>query len=312
MNCCAAEKDPTLLSLHGLKGEHNRKKLAEMFKRPTTWKDYCEIVSPTNCTLPDDVAQRPPQDESEKERMFVEGLYTGHFRHTDDNNCTLNPTNCTGHIADFPCGWISFLVPQIYYNNIALKSSGKEPGSEGYSYSQLAEMWAAANATQENLITQWWTPEAIHSTYLGTPSEMQKISLTYPTQECHENRITSEQRCTYANLSERVGPAVGACDEAPQLIQKQVTGNLYAATYDSSISEARRSPAYDAIKSFRMTELQMSEILQTWILRDVDRYGFDPRLAILWRKIWITLKPLSHDRIHGWHKPLTFTPNRST
>lgn len=39
-------------------------------------------------------------------------LYTGHFRYTDQNNCTANPTTCTGHIADFP--WY-VLCTFVYY-----------------------------------------------------------------------------------------------------------------------------------------------------------------------------------------------------
>jgi hypothetical protein len=49
-----------------------------------------------------------------------------------------------------------FVIPQqMYHYNVALQSSGgKEPSmSQGYSsYSQLTEMWDAANATKTNLI----------------------------------------------------------------------------------------------------------------------------------------------------------------
>ena len=92
-----AEADPTILNLHGLQGEANRRKLAETFKRPTTWKDYCELVSTNNCTDPDDVAQRPPQDESEFDRMHVKDLYTGYFRATESNDCDNHPTTCSAH-----------------------------------------------------------------------------------------------------------------------------------------------------------------------------------------------------------------------
>ncbi|CAB9531373.1 unknown protein [Seminavis robusta] len=45
-----AQRDPTLLSYLGLQGDDNRQKLADSFKRPTTWHDYCEEVSRDNCT----------------------------------------------------------------------------------------------------------------------------------------------------------------------------------------------------------------------------------------------------------------------
>lgn len=84
----------------GLQGEENRRKLAETFKRPTTWGDYCQLVSINNCSTPDDVAQRAPIDAKEMDCMYMKGFYTGYFRYTDENNCTKNPTTCTGHIAE--------------------------------------------------------------------------------------------------------------------------------------------------------------------------------------------------------------------
>lgn len=135
-----AEAEPTLLNLLGIAGEANRRKLAETFLRPMTFQDYCQLVSESNCTIPDGVAERPPADESEEQRMHIPDVYTGHFRKTEKNDCDLNPTTCTGHIADFPCGWSSFVKQQAYHHNIAISSDGKEPGSFGYSYSQLVEM----------------------------------------------------------------------------------------------------------------------------------------------------------------------------
>ena len=211
--------------------------------------------------------------------MHVPGVYTGYFLATEQNDCDLNPNNCTGHFGDFPCGWVSFAIPQLHFNNIALRSDGKEPGSRGYTYQQLGDMWAAANATRSNLITMWWTPEALHSTYLGTESEMQKISLTWPTQECSENRISAKDRCYYEEPAEQFGDPAGSCDEAPQLLHKVVATNFFSATYDSSIPEAQRSPAYDAIQAFGISELQYGEMLTAWISRGVDKYGFDPRMA---------------------------------
>ena len=92
------------MNLLGIAGEANRRKLAETFLRPTTWKDYCDLVSPNNCTTSDDVAQHAPTDEADYERMFVAGSYTGHFRATEENDCDTHPDTCTGHVGDFPNG----------------------------------------------------------------------------------------------------------------------------------------------------------------------------------------------------------------
>ena len=40
-------------------------------------------------------------DDVEGGRYHVGGEYMGHFRATEKNNCDMNPTNCTGHVADF-------------------------------------------------------------------------------------------------------------------------------------------------------------------------------------------------------------------
>lgn len=98
------ERDPTLGTYHGLAGELNRRKLADRFLRPTTWRDYCAEVSATNCIVPDGVARRPPHSaangtDDEELAMFSEGAYTGHFRRTAKNDCDKNPETCTGHIV---------------------------------------------------------------------------------------------------------------------------------------------------------------------------------------------------------------------
>jgi len=157
--------DPTLVSWLGLQGEANRRKLAETFLRPTTWGDYCALNSTNHCATPDAVAQRAPADD-ERDHMFKEGLYTGHFRATPENDCDTFPTNCTGHIADYPCGWSSFVEAQAYHLDIALKKGESSPGSHGYTYSQLIELWRAANATKSNLMFYWWTPEVCTIVFL--------------------------------------------------------------------------------------------------------------------------------------------------
>jgi hypothetical protein len=108
------QHDGSLLHWTGLMGEVNRHKLAETFKRPVSFRDYCEEISPTNCTVPDAVATRYPQHlanwsetvlyskhwyQEELWRYFVPNVCTGYIHSTEQNNCTLHPTTCTGHIG---------------------------------------------------------------------------------------------------------------------------------------------------------------------------------------------------------------------
>ena len=94
------ERDPTVLSYMGLQGEENRAKLAELFLRPTSWDDYCRLVSADNCQTPDSVAARPPASREEQRMYFVQDVYTGYFRATEKNDCATWPDNCTGHIVE--------------------------------------------------------------------------------------------------------------------------------------------------------------------------------------------------------------------
>jgi hypothetical protein len=104
-----AKHDPSLLHYTGLMGEENREKLAKTFKRPIEFLQYCIDHSPNNCSEPDEVALRYPNphevfEKNEQWRYHLEGVYTGYFVETEKNNCTKHPTNCTGHIVDYPCG----------------------------------------------------------------------------------------------------------------------------------------------------------------------------------------------------------------
>jgi hypothetical protein len=170
-----AERDPSLLSFLGIQGEANRQKLAERFHRPTSWKDYCELVSNNTCATADSVATRAPEEE-EYDTYFVKGLFTGYFRKTDENDCEKNPTTCTGHITDYPCGWSSNVRPVAYWNNIALESNGPMPGSNGYGYSQIVQIMQAANATKSDFLVLWWYPDLDYQRYLGTDAELIKVS----------------------------------------------------------------------------------------------------------------------------------------
>ena len=120
----------------GYQGKQNREKLARTFKRPTTWKEYCTLVSTKHCSEKDDFAhEAPPEDGSEDGRYFVEGKYTGYFRATDKNNCTNNE-KCSGHFMNYPCDWTSHFLQQAHHLDIALESEGKKDVSGGYKYSE--------------------------------------------------------------------------------------------------------------------------------------------------------------------------------
>lgn len=274
-------RDPTLLTYLGLTGEENRRKLAETFLTPTTWNEYCEEVSPDNCSTPTNVTARAPIDnETEGVMFFSEGLYTGHFRATAINDCDANPTMCHGHFVDFPCGWSTVFQAQAFHNDIALNTTGDEPFGAGYSYPRMIEIWYAANATKSDVIMHWWQPEALYQLFIGTDAEFQKVDLPPATLECLQSRIDIDLvRCTGDFVAEQGSPE-GSCDDPDQALMKLISEGLYEEIYDPSIPEARRSPAYDVVTDFNIDGLQLDQIFKLWLDRSVDRYGFDPRYAV--------------------------------
>jgi hypothetical protein len=201
----AVEQDPTLVSYVGLRGEVNRRKVAETFKRPTRWGQYCKEVSLTNCSDPDLIAQRAPLTEDEEASFFQQGTFNGHFRHTEESNCDKYPTSCTGHYVDFQCGWASYAKPQAYHLNIAFSFEGPAPNG-GYSYIESVQIWSAANATKSPVALTWWAPEPILESYMGTDAEFTRVLFPTPTQECVDNRYNLSLQCdSDVTLEEKMG-----------------------------------------------------------------------------------------------------------
>lgn len=260
-----ALRDPTLLSYLGYQGEDNRRKMAETFLRPTTWYDYCTQVSPNNCLRPDGVATRPPlQTLDEYDKMFAEGLYTGHFRLTDKANCTKYPTTCTGHFTDYPCDWRSPVPGQLHHLGIALDA---ELDAGGYTYSQLIEIYRAANATKSDVVMFWWTPQLLYSEFQLTDSAFTRVALPAASQDCIEARVDTKYHCS-PDLEKRFGSPENACMEPPNSLTSILSSYTYKRAYESSdsrpLKEAEYSPSHEALTNYRLSELQIEEIMIDW------------------------------------------------
>lgn len=272
------QRDPSLAHYFGLQGDSNRQKLADTFKRPTTWKHYCTYISQNNCTTPDDVATQPPA-AAEEGKYFVEGPYTGFFRKTEKNDCNKTE-NCTGHIMDYPCGWSSFIRQQTKHLKIALESGGSDGGSGGYTYSEMVQIWSAANATKSDVIGLWWTPDATANLFKGSGSDLMPVLLPPPTQECLDNRIDILKRCDdSATEFDIYGDEKGACGRPSIFTMKAAVGNMQLNIQENKNPKSRMSPAYEVYDDFYITDLQVDEILTEWVDRGVDKYNFDLRFA---------------------------------
>lgn len=273
-----AKKDDSLVSHYGLSGEKNRAKLADTFRRPTTWLEYCEEVSASNCTIPDNVAAHYP-DAGSQAKYFVDGgKYTGYFRMLPQNNCTAFPDTCTGYMVGPPCTWSGHVDAQLYWNNIVgLTLDGPEEPTKTYGYSSMIEIWKASNATKSDVMMWWWQPEAMLDKFSSTGWNFQQVLLPTVTDECSKNRVTPADRCE-ADITVRRGDPLGACDDESHALLKIISGSLPIET--ARTPETDRSPGYPFVRSLKVTDLQIQSMLNTWINKEVDQYGNDAREAV--------------------------------
>jgi len=266
----AVKEEASLAHYLGLIGKDNREKLAEIFKRPVRWMDYCSMVSKSNCTSDDGIAARPPTDEAEGKKYFVEGLFTGHFRATERNNCTMNPNTCTGHMIDYPCTWSAYTDSQLFWNNISLESDAPE-GS--YSYSDMLGIIKASNATKSPIMMVWWYPDPTIDMY-----DFVHVTLPSSSRECLENRPEPTTNRCEAPREELLGKKIGSCGYNTHSFEKIFATSLRENTYNTPIEE--RSPAYEFSRNVRISDVDISEIMMEWTTRGIDKWNYDPREAV--------------------------------
>jgi hypothetical protein len=276
-----AEKDLSLTSFRGLKGEENREKLANTFKDPTNWADFCNFVDPNNCTVTSSnwtTAARYPKNEEEKSSYFVPDLYNGYFRTTDANNCTKNP-RCKGHIVNPKCDWTAYLDNQLYWNDIHLESRGYLEPNNGYSYSHIVQIIKAANATKSGVFFWWWTPEMMVEEFEGTSAELQRVHFPKSSIECLQNRAEKlhPHRC-YDNITDRQGDVLASCDYPVITVKKLMSNGL--ATASKSDYEALVSPAYAFIDEFFLPDYGLHSLLRKWLKSKEESIDGDPREAV--------------------------------
>ena len=270
------QKDPSLISFYGLAGEENRHKLAEEFKRPTTWQEYCDQVSEDACATPDDVAQAYP-GEADFDKYWSPPGYTGHFRIMPEDNCTNFPDTCQGNFIAPPCSWSSNVDSQLFWNDIKMRPTGPLDPYGGYGYSAMIQVWRAAVHTKSSIIMWWWRPEALTEEFYGTDGQFQQVLLPETTHACSRNRISPTDRCS-ADIEERRGHPLGSCDQEAHALRKLISFNLKESSEAEPI--ASRSPGYEMIKSIKVSDLEMDTMLTDWILKSVDPYGNDAREAV--------------------------------
>ena len=254
------QKDPTLHSYFGLKGDSNRGKLASTFKTPVNWNDYCALAY-SNCVDGDDVAVSFPPNETEGRSYFAQDFYTGHFTLSEHNNCTLNKNNCTGHIVIPICQWTNYAEAQLFWNEIHLRSNGSIKPHRGYSERHIRQIYDAANATKSDVIIWWWTPDQMEQRFVGTHNEMVRVDMPRPTSECIDFRINGGIKRCSNNTLDRLGlNSTGACDYPIEFQSKIISNGLAQATF-TNMDEATKSPALDFLNNILLPLKSVDDIL---------------------------------------------------
>jgi len=148
----------------------------------------------------------------------------------------------------------------LHYLDIALDSkNGPNDGPNGYSTQQLRDMWDAANATKSHLMMMWWKPESLFQKYLGTEAEMQQVYLKPYTQECDRARDYLKKECA-PDIETRIGNASEACDNPTEPLRKLTSYDLKDILEHPDIPVEAQSPAYDVLRRFQITEVQLEAL----------------------------------------------------
>ena len=156
---------------------------------------------------------------------------------------------------------------QFHHLGIAMRSQGQEAGCQGYTNDEMTDIWAAANATQTNILMQLSSPHPLED-------HMVRVQLPVATEECLANKVSAKVRCSNEK-SERVGDSKGVCDEPPQVMQRLVVDSLLSMSNDEE--EGIQSPALDVLSALSLSEWQIKEIYDIAQKRSSDEWAVDPR-----------------------------------
>jgi hypothetical protein len=216
--------DPTLKSFYGFQ---NRTKLANLYKRPISWGEYCNTLQLGTCNSNDNYATRKPKTTAEEQMYYVKDLYKGYFK---ADNCFTN-SNCNGYVINAPCDWSTFMDAQIRWSlpsgeKMALTTDGpREDG--GYSYGQMQQIFEAAGLQNENILIWWWEPESLTEKWRVDPKwKLTSIILPDFTKECNLRRPTMSEKCSASPLQRQGLQSASGCNNPIELLSKVFSKGL--------------------------------------------------------------------------------------
>ena len=105
------------------------------------------------------------------------------------------------------------------------------------------------------------------------------IQLVLPkaTRECLENRPDPPNRCN-ASLAELHGQKVGSCGYNTHSFEKYFARSFRESNIEVPI--ARRSPGHQLTSNIQLSDVDISQMMVSWVNRGVDKWNYDPRDAV--------------------------------
>ena len=266
--------DPSLKSFYGFT---NRKKIANLFKRPISWYEYCIKFAIGTCDASDTVVKSSPVDAAAGAHYYIANIYPGYFK---GDNCVTNPTTCTGYIVGAPCDWSTYVDAQIRWSHpngtLPLVSEGTRDDG-GYTYGQMQEIYEAAGRLNENVLMWWWEPETIMERWkLDKKWKLTSIELPDYSEECNDLRPITTEKCS-ADPFIRVGKKTGSgCANPIELLTKVFSNGLRkqlnAWTNSSRSSTAIQTPAHAFLQRLQVDTPFLNRVLYDWRWTGPDSY----------------------------------------
>eukprot|EP00957_Ditylum_brightwellii_P060977 4628793-Ditylum_brightwellii.AAC.1 len=139
------------------------------------------------------------------------------------------------------------------------------------------DILAASKATKSPIMLMWWYPEL-------NVLDMEPVVLPIATAQCIKERrdfssnYSNTQRCDW-DTRERRGTKLASCGYET-LSLDLVFASSMASSSSNVPNDALLSPAYDVLRSLRVTNTDMLGIMKKWSERGVDMYGHDAREAV--------------------------------
>lgn len=239
-----------------MSGDETRSTLADIFKTPVSWGDYCKAF---DCSSPDSAATRDPTSKSEEESYFWDEHYQGYFQDNNSTACTADIGNCFGQYIAPQCGWSNYGESQLYWNNIALESIGPFGPNGGYSYEQQKQIWKAAHATSSHVFMLFSHPDFFMKNFeQDRDYSFHRVTLPHAHGDCIMAQADLDT-CSI-DKTQRIGTSnITMCDYAYRPLNKVMSRGL-ATMSESTQDHALDNPAKEFLANFKLPDLTIQNI----------------------------------------------------